>query len=536
MKKVYGYIRVSTAKQGEGVSLIEQKEAIIRYAGHNSLNIVQWFEEKETAAKQGRPLFTAMMKLLRDRKAIGVVIHKIDRSARNLKDWSDLGNLIDQGIEVHFAHESLDLQARSGRLSADIQAVIAADYIRNLRQEAIKGIYGRLKQGIYPFQAPVGYLDMGKGKFKTVDPIQGPLVRKAFELYATRKYTLHTLLVYMHKMGLRNLKQNKVSLNGLSKILNNSFYAGIIKVKGVTFRGGHEPLIPSELFKRVQAILRGKTNQKIFKHDFKFRKLLKCKVCGYSLIGEKQKGYMYYRCHTKNCPTKSIRETLVENRFVNTLCSIQLLPEESIVLDKLYEETEKHREVVQAELLNSLKLKAGQLEQRLERLTDCYVEGGLDKETYEHRKTKLFFELGGNKDSERALLANHEKVLKRTKKFLEYTKRIKNSYENAIFEEQREMIQTVTSNFSIDGKKPIILLRSPFMELSNRSNFSFGEAARDTPWKKNTIIDFSDTTTPHLSTEPLSEEKLRSLFQLILDSIEKLPGHEDDDSLLLGDP
>lgn len=156
MKNVYGYIRVSTAKQGEGVSLIAQKEAITRYSEQYNLNIIHWFEEKETAAKQGRPLFTSMMKLLKDKKAAGVIIHKIDRSARNLKDWADLGNLIDQGVEVHFAHESLDLQARGGRLSADIQAVIAADYIRNLRQEAIKGIYGRLKQGIYPFPAPIG--------------------------------------------------------------------------------------------------------------------------------------------------------------------------------------------------------------------------------------------------------------------------------------------------------------------------------------------------------------------------------------------
>jgi predicted dehydrogenase len=30
----------------------------------------------------------------------GVVIHKIDRSARNLKDWADLGELIDQGVHL----------------------------------------------------------------------------------------------------------------------------------------------------------------------------------------------------------------------------------------------------------------------------------------------------------------------------------------------------------------------------------------------------------------------------------------------------
>ena len=47
------------------------------------VEIIQWFEERKTAAKTGRPEFTRMLKLLRARKAQGVVIHKIDRSTRN---------------------------------------------------------------------------------------------------------------------------------------------------------------------------------------------------------------------------------------------------------------------------------------------------------------------------------------------------------------------------------------------------------------------------------------------------------------------
>jgi len=43
MKRVFGYIRVSTVKQGTGVSLQEQKEAIIRYAEKHQLNIIEWF-------------------------------------------------------------------------------------------------------------------------------------------------------------------------------------------------------------------------------------------------------------------------------------------------------------------------------------------------------------------------------------------------------------------------------------------------------------------------------------------------------------
>src|SRR5258708_29492584 len=105
-----------------------------------------------------------MLGLLRKGAAAGVIIHKIDRSARNLKDWADLGDLIDSGVAVHFANESLDLNSRGGRLSADLQAVVAADYIRNLREEARKGFYGRLKQGLLPMPAPVGYLNAGKGQ------------------------------------------------------------------------------------------------------------------------------------------------------------------------------------------------------------------------------------------------------------------------------------------------------------------------------------------------------------------------------------
>ena len=153
MKQYFAYVRVSTAKQGEGVSLEAQQDAIAAYAAKHGLSVAEWFEEKETAAKCGRPVFNAMVKQLRAGKARGIIMHKIDRSARNFADWAKIGDLSDAGIDVHFATESLDFRSRGGRLSADIQAVIAADYIRNLREETLKGIRGRLKQGLYPFGA-----------------------------------------------------------------------------------------------------------------------------------------------------------------------------------------------------------------------------------------------------------------------------------------------------------------------------------------------------------------------------------------------
>src|ERR1035437_8455002 len=259
-KQYFSYIRVSTTKQGErGVSLRDQQSAILRYAERQNIRIVRSFEEMETAAKRGRPIFNQMLSLLKHGKANGVVIHKIDRGARNLKDWADLGELIDVGVEVHFANESLDLNTRGGRLSADIQAVVAADFIRNLREETKKGFYGRLKQGLYPICAPIGYLDCGGGQAKVPDPKMAGLVREAFDVYATGNFSLPHLVEEMYRRGLRNRRGNKVSLNGMSSMLNNPFYVGLIRIRktGESFPGIHAPVVSKQVFDTVRWILDG---------------------------------------------------------------------------------------------------------------------------------------------------------------------------------------------------------------------------------------------------------------------------------------
>lgn len=474
MKKVYGYIRVSTVKQGTGVSLQEQKDAIIRYAERHDLTIIHWFEEQETAAKQGRPLFTKMMKFLQIGKADGVVIHKIDRSARNLRDWAALGDLIDKGVDVHFAHESLDMDTRGGRLAADIQAVIASDYIRNLRDETKKGIYGRLKQGMFPFCAPIGYLDNGPGQLKTIDPIQGPLVKKAFELYESGTYNLDKLASEMRERGLKNSIGGSVSVTTLAKILNNPFYVGVLEVKGKTFQGKHEPLISSGLFLNVQSILRGKTNTRPFSHDFLFRRLVKCGECGYSLIGEKQKIYTYYRCHSRNCPTTGIREDLIERSVIQCLEQVCLNPVEDQMLHELLTECQVGWSVGEDKYEESLKMQQANLEQRLSRLTDAYIDNAIDKVLFEEKKSKLLIETQGLIDKSKHVVNRKEVVFKKAENYLELVKSFKNSYISGEIAEKRRIVKIVTSNFTIKGKKPVITMKSPFQELANRLFFSPG--------------------------------------------------------------
>lgn len=474
MKHVYGYTRVSTVKQGEhGVSLQEQRAAIESYCVRNDLTVGTWFEEKETAAKRGRPVFTRMLALLKARKSDGVVIHKIDRSARNLRDWADLGELIDCGVEVHFANESLDLHSRGGRLSADIQAVMAADYIRNLREEVKKGFYGRLKQGVYPLPAPLGYLDCGAGKPKQLDPLRAPLVRLAFELYGTGTYNLFRLVDELHRRGLRNRNGGKVSKSGLAVILNNPFYIGLIRVKrtGETFAGAHSPLIREALYDRVHDVLTGKVSRRIRKHDFLFRRLLKCAYCNYSLIGETQKGHTYYRCHTTGCPTTAVREDMVEKAVANILAPIGFSGEDWAKLQSLVAGLKEQGEQAQTEEVNSLVLVIAQIKERLGRLIDAYVDRLIEKPLFEERKATLLMEQRSLEEKLDEVRTGGAQVPGLIAEFLEHARSVYATYISADYVEKRDLLKSVTSNRAVAGKKLEIFLKSPFKEVAESGIF-----------------------------------------------------------------
>ena len=186
------------------------------------------------------------MSQLKEGKASGLIMHKIDRSARNMRDWNLVMELPNHGVKPYFAADGLDFATRGGRLSANLQAVIAEDYIFNLREETIKGMNGRLKQGLYPWNAPPGYLNCGGGKPKVPCPKTAPLIKILFEFYASRQYSYLALLKEMHHRGLRNQRGGQLTLCGLGNILKNPFYIGLIFIKssGQTYKGIHKPIIP----------------------------------------------------------------------------------------------------------------------------------------------------------------------------------------------------------------------------------------------------------------------------------------------------
>lgn len=440
MTSCFGYLRVSTVRQGEGVSLQEQRSAIEECALKRGLLISEWFEEKETASKAGRPVFNQMIKRLRRGHAEGLVVHKLDRSARNLHDWAIVSELMDANIVFHIATEPIDFTTRGGRMTADFLAVIAADFSRNQREETRKGLYGRLKQGLYPFKAPLGYLDTGRGQAKTPCPINGPLIKELYRLYLSGQHSLRSLHVEMNRRGLRGHHNGPVSLHAIEKILSNTFYHGLITIErtGETFEGLHEPLVTKRQFAQVQQIKAGRCGPKVTRHNHQFQGVFRCGLCDGPMVPELQKARVYYRCPKKTCKMTSMREDKINTALLSHLSQTQLGPADIKELEARWDAGHANTELEASR--RSLAARIEALETKCARMTDLLIDGALDKPSFEKAKQATNFELSqlrGQLDQ----MPNPAELRKQKAEYIKRFSTLVDTYRSAKTAERRDLLQ-----------------------------------------------------------------------------------------------
>lgn len=481
MKQLFAYIRVSDPKQGKGVSLDEQRSIIEAYAARIGAAIVEWFVETRTAAKAGRPVFDRMVKLVRQGKAEGFIVHKLDRTTRNWYDWAEINSLLDNGVDVHVASDGVELRSNGSRLAADMEILVAVHYIRNLRQEALKGIHGRLQQGILPNAAPVGYLDCGAGKPKAIDAVKGHLVAKLFELYATGGYSLRELAAEAERLGLRNRSGRAYSFQQIDDMLRNPFYMGVIRSQRYgLFPGKHEPLVTAALFRRVLTVLSGKYARRTRRFTFLFRRLIRCRTCGRSLSGSERKGRVYYRCPTISCPTTSLREDAIEAAVGDVLDAITLSQEDAAFLEeelgRSFTEERTLREAKRAALQEAF----AAANARLSRLTDLLLDGKIDAAAHDEKRASLVIERQSLTQEIAALETNETDHRAMAAKMFELLKTAEMLYETGDAAKKRQLLEIVISNCIASGKSLEFTLHEPFATFAKRESVKCGGQFYDT--------------------------------------------------------
>ena len=130
------------------------------------------------------------------------------------------------------------------------------------------------------------------------DETTSPLVRQAFELFSTGNHSLRSLSDEMFHRGLTTRYGKMYSEENTKKLLSREFYIGRIVWREKVYAGKHQPIVPTDLFYRVQEVLKSRsvdTGEK-GRLEFLLRGVAYCRPCNRRLTGEIHPRGSYYRC------------------------------------------------------------------------------------------------------------------------------------------------------------------------------------------------------------------------------------------------
>ena len=207
----------------------------------------------------------------------------------------------------------------------------------------------KVEQGGTVGMAKLGYLNVRKefGGYLVntidLDPVRGPLVKWAFEQYASGEHSVAQLQAALEERGFvmratPTKPERPISINQLAVILRDPYYTGVIRYKRKLYAGRHEPLISKETFLDVQRILdscnrRGDRDRVHFHY---LRGLVYCAECARNgcesrLVFSQSRGngglYEYYVCTAKQrgqCSAAAIRVDQLEEALFEVVAAERL--------------------------------------------------------------------------------------------------------------------------------------------------------------------------------------------------------------------
>jgi len=414
------YARVSSEMQMEGFSLDMQLKEMRDFAAKENWTIVREYVEEGFSAKTAeRPQFQV---LLRDAKLNifdGLLVHKLDRLYRNLVELLQFVQMLRQNnITLVSTFERFDFNSIAGEMVLSLMGGLSEVYVRNLREETMKGKHGRVLKGLWNGAFPFGYCrgkcnecqdpngkdycpDFGKpdkvsAKHLIVHPKDGDGMRLAFALCRTHKHSTSTIAQSLNQLGYRTRTKKRFTSDAICDLLRNPFYAGWVTYKGEQHQGSHPVLVDQKFFDEVQAIVSehasaprssGRTDR-----FFRLTGLVRCTHCGGAMAGQTN---VQIAKDGNKIETRFYRDRTIldDSGICGKMISADKLEAQvdeeikKIVLPQVW----KERIVALSQSsprFNEMDRKQRELRSQLSRLQGLYIKGSMTSEEFE-RSQKL---------------------------------------------------------------------------------------------------------------------------------------------------
>ena len=421
IKKAILYLRVSTRRQArrgggddEGFSIPAQREAGHKKAAELGAVVVKEFVDRGASAKSvDREHLQDMLEYIEEHPDIDyVIIHKVDRLARDRGDDADISRaLAKHGVKLVSTMEPID-ETPAGMLLHGMLATFAEFYSRNLATEVMKGMVGKFEKGGTVGRAPLGYLNLqrvdssgAEERYVEPDPERAPLIKQAFEMFATGDWVVADLAEHLAMRGLATrttpeIPSKPMDKRALNQILLNPYYKGMMKFNGKYRKGKHQPLIDDEIWQKVQDVLASHVNgERTRQHPHFLKSTVYCGACGERLLIQYAKAksgvrYPYFSCagrHSKrnDCKQRSVLIEEIERQVEVLYERISFTPEYREQLEKqLLTEIRLATEGFETER-RELETEKDKLQRKQKKLLEAHYDDAIPPELFKEEQRKL---------------------------------------------------------------------------------------------------------------------------------------------------
>jgi len=496
-QKLVLYLRVSNQEQVQGYSLDAQERAVTHYclAHDGKYEIVATCTDAGVSAKsddiQKRPGFQQAVEAVERGDADAIIVHKLDRFARNLVLAVTTLQRIDYRLIC--LDPPVDFTTATGRVHANIMMAFNQYYSDNLSEEVKKGLYERREQGLWLGHLPFGATRAADDDTGKQPPVPDRAAAKtdqhgqewsrydALQLIfrrAAEGRTLANICREVNDIGF-DLSQSTVHY-----MLRNRFYLGELPVKGGDKNhveswspGMHMPLIDRHLFDAALATLqrnrRGAATVRSGARTYALTGVCTCGLCGSALHCDTVKGrarlHCYRRWKRSDCTQPTVKQAPVLAQIVVAVKAIR--PPDSEIPALL--------QCVSGEPEN-LTGERQRMERKLQRLKDLYLNtDDLTLDDYERRKRDV--------ERERALLEPVDDIAAVTQELLRYLTSFEDWWTDASDKERNEMLRHILTTVVVEGGAVTslglvpeadrlltasVVLSSPAWDISNQPAFA----------------------------------------------------------------
>ena len=404
-KRAVAYCRYSSELQRDGYSIEAQLFAIQEFCNKEGYTLVgKYIDEAMSGTSDDRESFQKMIRDSANKTFDFVIVHKLDRFARNRYDSAVYKKLLrDNNVQLVSVLERLSDDPESIILESVLEGMNEY-YSKNLSRETRKGLYARARQGKACGNIPLGLSTDKDGHF-IIQEEEVPIVQEIFRRVASGE-KLGSIASDLNLRHLTGKRGKNFTYHSIEKIIRNELYIG----RYIYQWGGGEPvivddvvapIIDSTTFALANSKLQEHANPVYRRHregEYVLTGFLYCGECGHHYCGHQQaykrkgKRYTYqrYRCTgstKKSCSMPVVDKDLLESAVFSCV------ERDMLNVDMMRELANSINQELKKRIRQSSSTKAKKtiesLKNKKSKLLDLYLEGNIDKNDYLRRVSEL---------------------------------------------------------------------------------------------------------------------------------------------------